>query len=110
VAAEGEFVMAFQMPFGRYKGQSITEVPEPALKHYLAWDQLRPETRKYIEAELARRAEEGTAEGAARSAAPKTPGDRPLRSSVGSAVLPDQPGRQRAGHRERHRQAPAEPL
>ncbi|MGD9896232.1 MAG: hypothetical protein AB7T14_04015 [Candidatus Methylacidiphilaceae bacterium] len=42
-------------PFGKYKGQSWADVPLRALEHYLGWDQLRPETRSIIEAEISRR-------------------------------------------------------
>jgi hypothetical protein len=47
--------MAYLMPFGRYKGRAITQVPTPALEHYLNWDQLRDDTRQQLQAELARR-------------------------------------------------------
>jgi Putative quorum-sensing-regulated virulence factor len=47
--------MAYLMPFGRYKGRAITQVPAAALEHYLNWDQLRDDTRQQLQAELARR-------------------------------------------------------
>jgi Putative quorum-sensing-regulated virulence factor len=47
--------MAYLMPFGRYKGRAITQVPRAALEHYLNWDQLRDDTRHQIQTELASR-------------------------------------------------------
>jgi hypothetical protein len=47
--------MAEGFPFGRWKGQPIAAIPEPALRRYLEWDQLRIHTRTLIEAELHRR-------------------------------------------------------
>jgi hypothetical protein len=47
--------MPFRMPFGKHKGQDISDVPAAALEHYLAWDQLRPDTRQAIDRELTRR-------------------------------------------------------
>lgn len=43
------------MPFGKYRGVALAEVPDKALAYYLAWDQLREGTRKVLAAEWARR-------------------------------------------------------
>jgi hypothetical protein len=47
--------MAYRMPFGKYKGQDLADVPAQALEHYAAWEKIRPETKAAIERELTRR-------------------------------------------------------
>jgi hypothetical protein len=69
--------MAEGFPFGRWKGQPIAAIPEPALRRYLEWDQLRSHTRILIEGELRRR--HGTAAPAA-PASPPPPRRRPPES------------------------------
>ena len=46
----------YRLPFGKYRGINISEVPDRALEYYLAWDGLRAEARTAIEAERTRRA------------------------------------------------------
>jgi hypothetical protein len=69
--------MAEGFPFGRWKGQPIAAIPEPALRHYLEWGQLRIHTRALIEAELRHRAlieaELHRQKGMADPAAPSSP-------------------------------------
>ena len=87
--------MAYLMPFGRYKGRAITQVPTPALEHYLNWDQLREDTRAQLQAELARRdAEPGgrervhTPPGDADRGPAVQPGGAPPRNRPGGNVDP----------------------
>jgi hypothetical protein len=70
-------------PFGRWKGQPIAAIPEPALRRYLEWDQLRSHTRTLIEGELRRR--QGTAAPAA-PASPSPPRRRPPASQSPSTL------------------------
>jgi hypothetical protein len=75
--------MAEGFPFGRWKGQVITAIPEPALRHYLAWDQLQAPTRALIEAELSRRAGPGAPTAPATA---RPPGRRPVESRPPAVV------------------------
>jgi hypothetical protein len=72
--------MAYRMPFGRHKEIDVTEVPKRALAYYLDWDQLRPDARQAIEAELARRAQGGPSH-------PGGPGDRVVPDAIKSRAF-----------------------
>src|SRR5262245_1034365 len=71
--------MGYRMPFGKWKGQDVSKVPDEALQHYLAWDSIYPETKRELEAEWERRAGRGPGAVRAHEAGPSHPEPDPDR-------------------------------
>ena len=48
------------MPFGKHKGEKLSDIPTDYLKYILGWDRLYDGLRKTIEAHLKTREDEDT--------------------------------------------------